>query len=125
MSPYRHHLFGALFPRVAKDWGYRADVMRQPSLVGTPRCGVRSAQRQNWIVDTRFAGCADPTFVVDALRVFHRNNSGGATWMASETALGIAQALILPPWWLTQTMVIPPRATSTGGLALSRVNLNT
>jgi prepilin-type N-terminal cleavage/methylation domain-containing protein/prepilin-type processing-associated H-X9-DG protein len=40
----------------------KARVIGQSRLVGTPRCGVRTAQKQNNTRAARFAGCAVPTF---------------------------------------------------------------
>jgi hypothetical protein len=51
--------------------------MAQSGLVGTPRCGVRSAQKRNNIEAARFAGCADPTFGSPLSLIDYKN---GHTW---------------------------------------------
>jgi uncharacterized protein len=54
-------VLGRLLARVLAAQGYDITILtRFPGKVGTPRCGVRSAQKQNNTRAARFAGCADP-----------------------------------------------------------------
>jgi [glutamine synthetase] adenylyltransferase / [glutamine synthetase]-adenylyl-L-tyrosine phosphorylase len=70
ISPRTVELARELWPR------FLALCPNQSLMVGTPRCGVRSAQKQNNTRPARFAGCADPTKILsDPDRVLVRLDS--------------------------------------------------